>query len=191
MWTSLAFRKNRGSCRLYCHDLDIWILLFQISTDTCQCSACTNTCYEDVYFSVCVFPDLRTCGCSVCRRVCRIYKLSRDIAVRDFFCQLLCFCDGTFHTLCTFCQYQFCTICFQDVSSFNTHRVRHGQDNAVSFCCCDGCQSDAGISGGRLDDNRTFFQKSFVLSVFDHALCNTVFYASCRVKVLKLCQDCC
>ena len=28
----------------------------------------------------------------------------------------------------------------------NTHGLRHGKDNSVSFCCCDGCKTDTGIS---------------------------------------------
>ena len=63
----------------------------------------------------------------------RVYELSRDVAVRDFFGKFVCFGDRTFHSLGSLCQNQFCAVCFQDVSTFNTHSLRHSEDDSVSF----------------------------------------------------------
>ena len=82
---------------------------------------------------MCIRDSLRTCGSFMHCRVCRIYKLSRDKAVRDLFGKFFCLCDCSGHSLCSFCQYQFCSVRFQDVSSFYAHRLRHGKDDAISF----------------------------------------------------------
>ena len=190
MRAAFSFGKNRGSCRFYCYDLNIRVLLFQVFSCSCKCSACADTSYEDVYLSVCIFPDLRTCGCFVCCRVCRIYKLSRDIAVRDFFSKFICFGDCTFHSLGSFCQNQFCAICFQNISTLNTHGLRHGKDDSVSFRCCDRCKTDTCVSGCWLDDYSSFFQKSPGFCIFDHCFCNSVFYTSCRIEIFQFHKYC-
>ena len=190
MRAAFSFGKNRGSCRFYCYDLNIRVLLFQVFSCSSKCSACADTSYEDVYLSVCIFPDFRTCGCFVCCRVCRIYKLSRDIAVRDFFSKFICFGDCTFHSLGSFCQNQFCAICFQNISTLNTHGLRHGKDDSVSFRCCDRCKTDTCVSGCWLDDYSSFFQKSPGFCIFDHCFCNSVFYTSCRIEIFQFHKYC-
>ena len=144
--------KNRWCSRLYCYNLNIRILLLQIFTDTCYSSACTNTCYKDINLSVCIIPDLRSCCLSVCFRVCRIYELTCNEAVRDLLRELLCLCDRTLHTLCTFSQNDLCAVCFDDISSFNAHGLRHNDDCLITLCCSDRCKTDTCISGCRLND---------------------------------------
>ena len=122
----------------------------------------------------------------MCSRVCRIYKLSRDVAVWNFFCKFICFCDSTLHSFCTFCQNQFSTISFQDVSTFNAHSLWHGKNDSVAFGCRDRSKTNTCISRCRLNDYRAFLQKPLGLSVLYHRLSYTILDASCRVKVLKL-----
>ena len=127
----------------------------------------------------------------MCCRVCRVHELARDKAVRDLFCKLFCFCDCSLHTFGTLGQNQLCTVCFQHVSSLNTHGLRHCQDDAVAFGCCDRCKTDTSVSRSRLNDHRTFFEDSFLLSILDHSFCHTILYASCRIEVLKLYKKLC
>ena len=190
MRAAFSFGKNRGSCRFYCYDLNIRVLLFQVFSCSCKCSACADTSYEDVYLSVCILPNLRTCSSFMCSRVCRIYKLSRDIAVRDFFSKFICFGDCTFHSLGSFCQNQFCAICFQNISTLNTHGLRHGKDDSVSFRCCDRCKTDTCVSGCWLDDYRFFFKDSLCFSVLDHRFGDSVFYTSCRIEIFQFHKYC-
>ena len=185
MRTAFSLGKYRGSCRLYCHDLNIRVLFFQILTGSCKSSACADTGYKDIYLSVCVIPDLRTCSCFVCSRVCRVYKLSRNIAVRNLLCKLICFGDSTFHSLGSFCQNQFCTVCLKNVSTFNTHGLRHGKDDSISLRCCDGGKADTCISGGRLNDDRSFLENSPCLSILDHCFGNSVLDTSGRIEVFQ------
>ena len=63
--TALAFGENRRCCRLYCYNLYIRFLGFQILANSGQGSAGAYACYKDVYISVGIVPDLRT-GCLLC-----------------------------------------------------------------------------------------------------------------------------
>ena len=190
MRAAFSFGKNRGSCRFYCYDLNIRVLLFQVFSCSCKCSACADTSYEDVYLSVCILPNLRTCSSFMCSRVCRIYKLSRDVAVWNFFCKFICFCDSTLHSFCTFCQNQFSTISFQDVSTFNAHSLWHGKNDSVAFGCRDRSKTNTCISRCRLNDYSSFFQKSPGFCIFDHCFCNSVFYTSCRIEIFQFHKYC-
>ena len=61
-----SFGEDRRSSRLYGNHFHIRILRLQILTGSGDRSAGTYTCYEDIYFSVCIVPDLRTGGCFMC-----------------------------------------------------------------------------------------------------------------------------
>ena len=86
-------------------------------------------------------------------RVCRVVELSRDEAVLNGCCQLICLGDGPLHALGAVCQNNLCTVSFQDVSALHAHGLRHGEDHAVALGCCDGCQADTGVTGSGLDDD--------------------------------------
>ena len=146
MRTALSLRKHRGSCRLYCHYFHVRILGFQIFTNTSDRSACTNTCHKNIYLSVCVSPDFRTCGLFVDRRICRVIKLSRNKTVLIFLRKFVCFGDCAIHTFCSICQYDFCTVCFQNIPSLNTHCLRHRKYHSVSFDCSKRSKTDSGVT---------------------------------------------
>ena len=96
MRACFSLRKYRRSCRLNSNYLHIRVLALQVLTCTGDRSACADTCYENVYLSVCVIPDLRTCCCCMCLRVSRVLKLSRDEASRNLLGELFCLGNGTF-----------------------------------------------------------------------------------------------
>ena len=189
MSTALAFREDRRAGWFYCNDFHVRILRFQVFTNSCQRTAGADACNEDIHFTICVFPDFRTSRFTMRLRVCRVYKLSRNESSFNFFCQFFCLCDRTFHSLGSLCQNDFCTICFQNVSSFYTHGLRHSQDSTVTLGCCDCCKSDPGISGCRLDDHRTFLQLSGCFCILDHSLCDSILNASCRIEIFQFYQN--
>ena len=191
MRTALTLGKYRRSCRLYCHYFYIRILGFQIFTDTCDGSACTNTCHEDIYLSVSISPDFRSCCFSVDGRVCRVLKLSWNKAVFIFFGKFIRFGNSSVHAFGSVCQNDFCTVRFQNISSFHTHCLRHGKNYSVSFDRCKGSKTDSCVSGCRLNDHCARFQNTFLFCIFDHAQCDTVLCTSCRVKILKFHQHLC
>ena len=99
MRACFSLRKYRRSCRLNSNYLHIRVLALQILTCTGDRSACTNTCYKNIYLSVCVIPDLRACCCCMCLRVSRVLKLSGDEASRNLLGELFCLGNGTLHSL--------------------------------------------------------------------------------------------
>ncbi len=124
-------------------------------------------------------------------RVCRIDKLPRNKAVRDFLRKLISLCYSAFHSLCALGENNFRTVCLKNISALHTHRLRHCKNNAIALRRSDCRKADTCISGCRLNNNRVFFQKSLCLGVLNHGLCNSVLYAARRIKIFKLNKDCC
>ncbi len=94
-----------------------------------KCSACSDTCdtistAPSVSFQI-SGPVVSLCAAGFAGFTnCPGIKLFRNLL-----CKLICFCDGSLHSFCTFCQYDLCAICFEDVSSLDTHRLRHCKDD--------------------------------------------------------------
>ena len=191
MRSAFSLRKHRGPCRFHSDHLDLRLLTLKILADTRQGSACADSCHKEVNLSICVIPDLRAGCCSVCSRVCRIRELPRNVASRNLLCKLIRLRNGTLHSFRAFCQDNLRSISLQDISSLDTHRLRHGEDDSVPLCRCDRSQPDPGIAGGRLDDDRPLLQQSLLLGILNHRLCDTILDRACRVKILELCQDLC
>ena len=123
-------------------------------------------------------------------RVSRVLKLSGDEASRDLLSKLLCLGNGSLHSLGSVCENHLCTICLQDVSSLNTHGLRHGEDRLIALGSCDGCKSDSCVTGCWLDNSCAWFQDTFLLCILDHCFTDSVLNASCRVKILELGKYC-
>ena len=123
-------------------------------------------------------------------RVGRVLELSWDKASRNLFGKLFCLGNGSLHSLGSICQNYLCAVCFQNVSSLNTHGLRHGKDRLIALGCCDSCKSDSRVTGCGLDNGCAWFQNTFLLCIFDHCLTDSVLNASCRVKILKLGKYC-
>jgi len=134
MCSCKALGQHWRTLRFYGNNLHIRILFFQICTNTANCTACSNTCYKNIDFSVGIVPNFYA-GCFLVGfRICRIGELRRNKAVRNLHCQFVCFFNRTFHALCTLRQHQFCTVCFHQVSTFYTHRFRHGDNQTITSC---------------------------------------------------------
>ena len=121
-------------------------------------------------------------------RIGRIYKLPRNKAVRGLLCQLLCAGDGALHALRALSQHQLCAIGLHKLAALNGHGIRHDDDDAIAPCRRYGGKADAGIAGGRLDDDGALLQKALLLRVVDHGLCDAILNRACRVKVFQLCK---
>ena len=122
-------------------------------------------------------------------RVCGVHKLSGDEAAGNLRSQLLCLRDGTLHALCTFGEDNLCAVCLQNVASLNAHGLGHRKNDAVTLGCCDGCKTDTGVAGRRLDDDAALMQLSLRLGILNHRLRDTILHASCGIEVLKFHQE--
>ena len=126
----------------------------------------------------------------MCLRVNRVLKLSWDEASRNLLGELFSLGNGPFHSFGSVCENYLCTICFQDVSSLNTHGLRHGKDRLIALGSCDGCKSDSCIAGCWLNNGCAWFQNALLLCILDHCLADSVLNASCRVEILELGKYC-
>ena len=124
-------------------------------------------------------------------RVRGVYKLAGNEGMGNFLGQLLGSCDRAGHSLCAFGQNKLCTVCFQQISAFNTHGFRHRQNNAIAVRSRHRSQADTGVSAGRLNDDRLGIQQPLFLSVFDHRLGNSVLYTSGWIKIFQLTNHSC
>ena len=123
------------------------------------------------------------------RRVGRVDKLTGDKAVGDLRSQLVGLCDRTLHALRAVREHELRAIGLHDLAALHAHGLRHNDDDAVASGRGDGRQADAGVAGGRLDDDRAGLEDALGLCVIDHGLGDTVLDRTGRVEVLQLSQD--
>ena len=97
-----------------------------------------------------------------------ILELLQDDAARDAVAQLLCCLDGSGHTVFSTCQPDLGTVGLHEVATFDTHRLRHRQNQFVALDGTDECQPYASVAAGRLDDGGTGFEQALLLGVFYH-----------------------
>ena len=191
MRAALAGGQYRGGIRLNSYYLDIRVLILQVLAGAGYGAAGAYACNEDVNLVTGLLPDLGTGGCVVRSRVCRVYELTGDEAVRGLLSQLVCLCNRTGHTLRAFGQNQLSAVCLQHVAAFNAHGFRHGEDDAVAAGSCNCCQTDAGVAGGRLDNGCARLECTGLLGLVDHGVCDTILNGTGRIKVLQLCENLC
>ncbi len=108
---------------------------------------CTNTWLRKCLPSpICVVPDLRTCCCCMYLRVGRVLELSWDKSFPESLWQALsALAMAPFIPLAPSVRTTSCAVCFQNVSSLNTHGLRHGKDRLIALGCCDSCKSDSRV----------------------------------------------
>ena len=116
----------------------------------------------------------------------RILKLLQDDAAGNAVTQLLSSLDGTRHTVLATCQSYLSTISLHKVTTLDTHRLRHRQDELVALDSTDECQSYACVSTRRLDDGGTGLQQSFLFCVFYHRQSDAVFHTAARIEEFHL-----
>ena len=144
-------------CWFHTNHLYIWLLFFQISAYTCQCTTSTNPCNKNIHFSICILVNFWTCCFIMCLWIACIVELSWYKRIWNFFCQFFRLCNRASHTFCAFCQNQFCTKSSHQQSAFHTHAIWHNDDCFISSCCRHHRQTNPCISACWFDDCRTWF----------------------------------
>ena len=122
------------------------------------------------------------------RRVGGVYKLPRNKATRNFSGKLVRLCNGALHSLSALSQHQLGAVCLHYLTTLDRHGFGHDNDYAVSARGGNRSKPNTGISGGRLDNYRSFAKKTARLSVIYHSLGNSVFDRACRIEVFELCK---
>ena len=127
----------------------------------------------------------------MCLRVGGVDKLARHKAVRDLLSQLVRLGDGALHALGAVGQHQFGTVGFHELAALDAHRFGHDDDDAVAARGGDACQADAGIAGGRLNDDRAGLELARRLGIVDHSLGDAILDGTGGVEVFQLGKDLC
>ena len=185
MGARAALGQDRRVVRLDGDDLDGSLLLLQVFAGARDGAAGADAGNEDVDRAVGVFEDLRTGGGFMDGGVRRVDELTGDEAAGDLRRQLIRFGDGALHALRAFGQDDLRTVGFQDVAALHAHGLGHREDGPVALGSRDGSEADAGVAGGRLDNDGALFQETLRLGVLDHRLRDTVLDASGRVEVFE------
>ena len=118
----------------------------------------------------------------------RVHELARDKAVGDLLGQLVGLGDSALHALCALGQHQLRAVSLHQLAALHAHGLRHDDDDTVAAGGGHGRQTDAGITGSRLDDDGIGLQQTLLLRVVDHSLGNTILHAAGRVEVFQLAQ---
>ncbi len=100
----------------------------------------------------------------------RVDKLAGDEAVRDLRGQLVGLGDGALHALGALGQHQLRAIGLHQLAALHAHGVRHDDDDTIAACSGHGGKADAGVAGGRLDDDGAGLQQTLFFCVVDHGL---------------------
>ena len=127
----------------------------------------------------------------MCFGVGGVDELPRHKAVGDFLRQLVRLGDGALHALGAVGQHQFGTVGFHELAALDAHRFGHDDDDAVAARGGDACQTDAGVAGGRLNNDRAGLELARCLGVVDHGLGDAVLDGTGGVEVFQLGKDFC
>ena len=119
----------------------------------------------------------------------RVRELAGNERVRNLFGQLGRAGDGALHALAAVGQHQLGAVSLHQIATLDRHGFRHGDDDAVATGGRQRAQADAGVAGGRLDDDGVGVQLAFGLGLVEHRLRDTVLHRPGRVEQLHLAYD--
>ena len=187
--TCMAFAEDGRILRLHGNDLHTGLLALEILAHAGQGAAGTDAGHEHVYSAVRILPDLRAGGFKVGLGVGGVYKLAGNEAVGNLLGQLICLGNGTLHALGALGEHQLRAIGLHQLAALHAHGIRHDDDDAVAPCRCHGRKTDAGIAGGRLNNDGAGLQSASCFCVVDHGLGDPVLYGTGGVEVFQLYQN--
>ena len=119
----------------------------------------------------------------------RVDELPRDKGTGRLLRKFLCAGDGTRHAACPLGQHQLGTERAQNLPPLDRHGVGHHDDEAIAAGGGNGCEPDARIPGGRLDDDGILRQDPARLGVIQHGACHAVLDRSRWVQTLRFGEE--
>ena len=181
--------QNGGGGGLDGDDLDVGVLLLEELARAGQRAAGADAGDKDVDLPVGVLPDLGAGGLIVRLGVRGVDKLAGDEASRRLRGDLFSLGDGTLHALCAVGENELCAVGLHQLAALDAHGLGHDDDDAIAACGGHGCKADAGIAGGRLDDDGVGLQLAACLSVIKNGLGDTILDGACGVEVFELGEE--
>ena len=189
MRTGHALAQHRGGGGLDSHNLHVGVLALEILADAGHRAASADTGHKDVDLAVGILPNFGAGGALVSVRVGRVHKLAGHKAVGNFLGQLVRLGNGTLHALGTVGQHQLGAVGLHQLAALHAHRLGHNDDDAVAAGGGHGGQTNAGVAGGRLDDDRAGLQLAGGLGIVNHRLGNAVLDRAGGVEIFQLAQN--
>ena len=189
MRTCYTGRKHRRGFGLYSNHLYRSILLLEVTANTGNGAAGAHPSHKGINGSIGILPNFGAGGGIVSPGIGFIYKLSRNKAMRNFFCQFICFGNSAFHALGPGGQHQFGPISFHQLAALHTHTIRHNNDNTITASRRHRSQTNSGIAGGGLNDDRLRGKHAFLLGILNHGQGNTILDRTRRIKIFQLGQN--
>ena len=181
--------ENGGTLGLHGHHLHLRVPGLQILPHTGDGAAGADTGHEVVHLAVGILIDLRAGGLEVRLGIGGIDKLTGDKAAGDLTGQLLRLGNGAAHALGALRQHQFGAVGLHQLAALHAHGLRHDDDDPIATGGGHGGQTDAGITGSRLDDNAAGLQQALRLCVVDHGTGDTILHGAGGVEILQLAQQ--
>ena len=117
-----------------------------------------------------------------------VIELAGDEAAGNGRGQLLRLCHGTGHAAGLH-QHQLRAVGLQHGPALGAHGSGHGEDHPVAPRHSHGCQTDAGVAGGRLDHGAAGLQSAGGLRLIQHFQRDTILGAAGGVEALQLRQN--
>ena len=122
-------------------------------------------------------------------RVGWVLELLQDDTAWNRVAQLLSSTDSTSHSVLTAGQTHLGTIGLHQVTTLHTHGLGHGENEVIATYGRYQCQSDTCVTTGGFDDGSSRLEDAFLLSIFYHGQCDTVFHTATGVEELYFCND--
>ena len=185
----MAFAQHRGAGGLHGDHLDVGVLRLQVLARAGKRAAGAHASDQDVHLAIGIRPDLGAGGALMDGGVRRVGELAGDERVRNLLGQLGRASDGALHALAAVGEHQLSAVGLHKVATLDRHGFRHGDDDAVAAGGGQRAQADAGVAGGRLDDDGVGIQLALGLGLVEHRLRDTVLHRTSRVEQLHLAHD--
>ena len=169
------------------HGPEARLARLDVLADAGQRAAGADAGDENVRLAIGVVPYLRAGGLKVDLRVCGVVELLQDEAVGRLALQLLGLGDGALHAVRARRQNNLRAVGEQQNAALHAHRLRHGEDDAVSLDRGHKRQADAGVAAGGLDQHGfAGLDLAIALGGLDHGQADAVLHAAGRVAALQL-----
>ena len=97
--------------------------------------------------------------------------------------------NGSTHPFFARGQIEFGSVGCHDLSTFDTHRFWHDQNDFVAFHRSHHSQANACITRCRFNNGAATSKHPLGFGVFDHGKGNPIFYAGTRISPFKFCPD--
>ena len=186
-----ALGKHGGGGGLNRDDLHRSVLRFQVFAHAGDGAAGTHARDKVIYLTVGILPDFGAGSLAMRGGIGRVDELAGHKTVRDFMRKLFCLGDSALHALRAFGEHQLCAVGLHQLATLDGHGFRHDDDDPIAARCRNRGKTDAGVAGGRLNDDGAGLQRAAAFRRIDHRLGDTVLDRSCGIEIFQLGKNLC